>query len=249
MNLQFQHVSFAYPSQAPVLVDISFAVGEREVVLLLGRNGAGKSTLLKLFNGILRPAAGAILLDGNPTGSLSTAALAGHIAVTFQNPADQIFASTVREEISFGPRNLKRNNVSDLVEESLKRFGFAQNAGEHPYDLLPARRKLLTVASAIASDCPLLAFDEPSAGLSQPEWMLLKDALSRLIDREKSVFIVSHDLDLFFPLASRILILHAGRIAFHGGQQEFLSEADTLKRWGLRLPSLNRIAKMVESSG
>ncbi|MGB2868252.1 MAG: ABC transporter ATP-binding protein [Bacteroidota bacterium] len=245
MSLELQNVSFAYPGQQPVLRDISFSLNEGECVLILGRNGAGKSTLLKLLNGILRPGSGSILLHGESTSTKSTAQLARHIAVTFQNPADQIFASSVREEIMFGPRNLKRDNALELVEESLTTFGLTSNADDHPYDLLPARRKLLTVASAVASDSPLLVFDEPSAGLSHPERLLLHNCLSRLIGQKRSILVVSHDLDLFLPFASRILVVDGGTIVFQGGRNEFLSAGVALRRFGVRLPMLSRIKKML----
>jgi energy-coupling factor transport system ATP-binding protein len=243
MRIEFRNVHFAYEPAVPVLSDISFDLGTGNFLLILGQNGAGKSTLLKLLNGILKPTGGSILVASCDTAMNSTATLARHVCVTFQNPADQLFASTVRREIEFAPRNLKRPNVATLVEEALSLCELGPAALQHPYDLPLAQRKVLTVASAVASGSPFLAFDEPSAGLSQLERRLLDKLIRSLRANGRGLLVVSHDLELFLPYASDVLLLRQGRLTFLGKPEQLLKEKMILGAAGLRLPTLMRLKK------
>jgi energy-coupling factor transport system ATP-binding protein len=243
MRIEFQNVHFAYKPRVPVLSDISFDLETGDLLLILGQNGAGKSTLLKLLNGILKPTGGSILVAGCDTATNSTAALARHVCVTFQNPADQLFASMVRREIEFAPRNLKRRDAGKLAEEALSLCELDPVALRHPYDLPPAQRKVLTVASAIASGSSFLAFDEPSAGLSQLERRILDKVIGSLRANERGLLVVSHDLELFLPYASKVLLLHQGTLVFLGEPQELLRREEILEAAGLKLPALMRLKK------
>lgn len=245
MTITFHNVSFAYQPEVPVLRDISFEVKVREFLLVIGQNGAGKSTLLKLLNGILKPTAGRVDVAGYNTSTTPTAALAAQVCVTFQNPADQLFASTVRREVEFAPRNLKRTDLSELVDEALTLCGLRDSAPSHPYDLPFAGRRLLTIASAIASGSPFLAFDEPSAGLSQIEQVTLDTLITTLRAKARGFLVVSHDLELFLPYADRVMVLHRGRVTFAGGPQELISREGILRQAGLRLPTPLRLARIL----
>lgn len=248
MNIECNNVSFAYTGDNVVLKDLSFRVEAGEFFLIVGQNGAGKSTLLKLLNGILKPSVGAILVSGQDTRITSTATLAQHLAVTFQNPGDQIFASTVRDEVAFAPTNLKRTSIDSLVQQALELCNLHLMAAHHPYDLPPAEKKLLTVASAIAADTPFLAFDEPSAGLSQIERSLLERIITTLRKQGRAFLVVSHDLELFFPYATRVVVLNGGRFMFEGTPEELIAHEGVLRKAGLRLPAVLRAQRILRTT-
>ncbi len=241
--LSFNDVTFAYPDGHTALRTVSFEGAGGDFLLVLGHNGAGKSTLLKLLNGILKPTSGQVLVDGLDTREHSTATLAQHAAVTFQNPGDQIFASSVEKEIQFGPSSLRRAGQSKLVDDALETFGFSHNRASHPYDLPPSRRKLLTVACAAAMGSPVLAFDEPSAGLSIPERAVLRRGLTALTAQNRLTLVVSHDLDLFLPIASRVIVVRQGEIVFDDSPDTILYNEGVLRRTGLKLPLVMRMRK------
>ncbi|MBI4427661.1 MAG: ABC transporter ATP-binding protein [Ignavibacteriales bacterium] len=246
MSISLKGVSFSYQPGNPILRDINVDIQRGECVLILGRNGAGKSTLLKLLNGILKPTAGEVLVNGRNTASTPTSDLAAHIAVTFQNPGDQIFASSVRKEILFGPTNLKRQNAELLTDKALTTFGLGSKASRHPYDLLPAERKLLTIASAVATDAPFLAFDEPSAGLSHYERESFTNAFEELKTAGRTFIVVTHDLDFFITLATRVYIISSGGIGYAGSADDVLSQRETLRKLGVRIPLSERLLGMLE---
>jgi energy-coupling factor transporter ATP-binding protein EcfA2 len=248
MSIRVNNMSFRYSEEALTLDGLNLTIEQGEFVLMAGPNGAGKSTILKLLNGILKPGSGTITIDNLDTRVTPTAALASLIAVTFQNPADQIFAATVRNEILFGPKILRRPNPARLADKSIELFCLGEYASNHPYDLSPAHRKLLTVASAVATDTPILAFDEPTASLSQPERLILLNALNELKREKRTLLIVSHDFDFFIPEAARLALLNAGRIIHIGSPHDLVSKPQLAKAAGMDIPLSFRIQRIAEAS-
>jgi energy-coupling factor transport system ATP-binding protein len=185
-----------------------------------------------------------VLVNGVNTATQPTSRLAKDICVTFQNPADQIFASTIRAEVEFGPRNLRRKNVDQLVDEALVLCGLDALSSHHPYDLPAAQRKLLTVASAIASGAPYLAFDEPSAGLSQIERLVFERLLTALKKENRGMIVVSHDLALLLPYATAVLILARGEMIYCGNAEVVTQQGELIRKAGLRLPLPYRLEKL-----
>ena len=246
MIVEFNNLSFQYEGNRPVLQNLSFATSSDDFLLIVGQNGVGKSTLLKLLNGILKPSSGRIHVCGLDTVAHPTSRLAGEVCVTFQNPADQIFASTVRREIEFAPKNLRRENLNELVGQAISLCDLGAVASHHPYDLPPAQRKLLTVASAIASGARFLAFDEPSAGLSQIERRLFDNILDGMRKDSRGLIVVSHDLGLFLRYATKVLVLARGELVFCGNPTEVFAHEKHLRRAGLRLPLPVRIRKIIQ---
>jgi len=245
MNLEYQNVGFEYEPGRPILRDLSFEAGPSDFLLIIGQNGAGKSTLLKLANGILKPTAGRILLGDLNTTQHKTSRLAREICVTFQNPSDQIFAPTVAQEVEFAPRNLRRQNPAGLALQAMALCSLDTVATQHPYDLPPAQRKLLTVASAVASGSPILAFDEPSAGLSQLEQKGLQRLLETLKHERRGLIVVSHDLGLFMRYATKVLVLRQNETLYYGDTMGLLVNEGILRRAGLTLPVPDRIFRML----
>lgn len=245
MSIEFNNVNFQYREDHEVLRDLSFSVEAGTFLLVVGQNGVGKSTLLKLLNGILKPTSGRILVSGLDTASQPTSRLAAEICVTFQNPADQIFAPTVRKEIEFAPRNLRRSNIEDLVSQALSLCSLDAVSSSHPYDLSAPQRKLLTVASALASGSTFLAFDEPSAGLSQIERSVFERLLIDLKSKQRGLIVVSHDLGLFLRHASQVLVLSEGRNIFLGRPDALLTNERHLRKAALKLPLPLRLENLV----
>jgi energy-coupling factor transporter ATP-binding protein EcfA2 len=244
MSIRLSNMSFRYSEEALTLHGLNLTIEQGEFVLMAGPNGAGKSTVLKLLNGILKPGSGTITIDNLDTRVTPTAALASLIAVTFQNPADQIFAATVRNEILFGPKLLRRANPAKLTDKCIELFGLEQYASNHPYDLSPAHRKLLTVASAVATDTPILAFDEPTASLSQPERLILLNALNELKREKRTLLIVSHDLDFFIPEATRLVVLNGGEIVHVGNPVDIVNSRQLARTAGISIPLAFRLQRL-----
>jgi energy-coupling factor transporter ATP-binding protein EcfA2 len=249
MSIRFDNVRFHYNAAQPVLSEVSFSVEPGSFVLVVGRNGVGKSTMLKLMNGILRPTAGNVFVGNLNTATHPTSRLAAEICVTFQNPADQIFAPSVRKEVAFAPTNLKRSDVDALVTDALSLCSLELLSAKHPYDLPPPQRRLLTIASAIASGAPFLAFDEPSAGLSHVERTVLDKLLNVLKKKGRGFIVVSHDLGFFLDYATHVLVLSHGKSIFCGEPSEIRSNEGILRKAGLKLPLALRLGNIGGDTG
>lgn len=241
MSIAFDNVSFSYSSDQRVLRDVNLSIADGEFVLIVGQNGAGKSTLLKLLNGILKPSTGTVTVNSMNTNRTRTADLAAHVAVTFQNPADQIFATNVRDEIRFGPKTLRRANPERLTDDCIDLFEFGFCADKHPYDLSPAMRKLLTIASAVATATPILAFDEPTASLSQLERLIFLRVMAKLRSENHTLLIVSHDLDFFIHETTRLVVLNEGKIIHIGSPVDLNNNRQLAKSAGLKVPLALRL--------
>ncbi|MBO9325568.1 MAG: ABC transporter ATP-binding protein [Roseiflexus sp.] len=208
-------VGFTYPNGVEALHDVSLTVRRGERIALVGRNGAGKSTLMRHLNGLLRPSHGRVLVGGVDTRTTTVARCARHVGIVFQDVRNQLFARTVREEIRFGPRNLgfAPDRIDALTEAAIDALELWDVIDEHPYDLPPARRRLVAIAAVLAMDTPLLALDEPTAGLDNAAIALLARLIVDLAQQQRSVLIVSHDLDFCYETLDRVILLRDGRVA------------------------------------
>lgn len=237
-----------YGSGAYALKGLTLTMDEGETTLIIGRNGAGKSTLLKHLNGLLKPTRGDVLVGNLNTRAVPPAVLARYVALNFQNPDDQIFCQTVREEVAYGPNNLHLPHVKPLVEEVLTLTGLQEVETCHPYDLHPSRRRLLALASTLALDANFIALDEPTAGMSFAEKERLERIWAWLTAKHKTPIVISHDLDFFFPLCTRLIIFDHGEVVYDGPKREFLhtkKARSILKRASLALPILPRLGRYV----
>ena len=244
MDLRFDGVSFAYPGGVQALRDITLEITPGERIALVGENGAGKSTLARHMNGLLKPDEGRVLVGGQDTRHATVARLARHVGYVFQNPDEQLFRNTVRTETAFGPKNLglSDDEIEASVEKALQAVGLLDQAGSHPYDLLPAQRKLLGIASVYAMDTPILVLDEPTMGLDLNGVAKVSSVLEECFAAGKTVIIISHDLDFCAQHVERYIIMAGGTIRFDGGIDAAFDDAELLKHAGLEAPQLVRLA-------
>jgi len=208
-------VHFTYPNGVEALRGVSLTLQRGERIALVGRNGAGKSTLVRHLNGLLRPSHGRALVGGVDTRTTTVARCARHVGIVFQDVRNQLFARTVREEVRFGPRNLgfTPDRIDALTERAVDALELRDVIDEHPYDLPPARRRLVAIAAVLAMDTPLLVLDEPTAGLDNAAIALLARLIADLAQQQRSVLIVSHDLDFCYETLERVILLRDGRVA------------------------------------
>jgi len=209
--IRLDQVSFRYDQSVSMFDGLSASFAESSTTLLTGANGAGKTTLVKLLMGLLKPQSGSILVAGREAHLTPLHEMAAHIAVSSPEAEYQMFLATVKKEIAFGPGNLSRPNVDELVADAMNIFSLTEFADLHPYDLHASRRKLLSLASAVAMDTPFLILDEPTSGLSKPEKAILSNVLNIIRKRGKGYLLISHDLTFALSHCERTMILKHGK--------------------------------------
>lgn len=213
--LHVNNVRFAYTPETMVLNGISMHIHAGERIALLGRNGAGKSTLLRHLNGLLRPTQGNVQIHGYDIAHQAPGQSARHVGIVFQDVRNQLFASTIRDEVAFGPRTfgLSTSDIQKRVDMALQTCGLTDVADTHPYDIAPARRRLVATAAVIALESDILALDEPSAGLDEASIAQLVNAIETTTAHGRTVILVSHDLNLCAAYTERVILIKAGRVA------------------------------------
>ncbi len=212
--IQLENVRFAYPSGVEALRGVSLTIGSGERIAILGRNGAGKSTLVRHLNGLLKPSVGQVLVNGMTTNTTTVAQNARQVGIVFQDIRNQLFARSVRDEVRFGPRNLRfdAQQVDRLTNSALNALGLTDVADEHPYDLPLAQRRLVAIAAVLAMDTPVLVLDEPTAGLDGAGVTLLLQLTQELAAQGKTVVVVSHDLDFCYEALERVVLVREGHV-------------------------------------
>lgn len=240
MIIQADDVSFSYGNSLVALQNISFAISAGERVALTGHNGSGKSTLVKHFNGLLLPSAGKVWIDGVDTSTVHTAQLAGQVALLFQNPDDQICKRTVWDEVVFGAKNLgySPSRITALVEEALSLLALTHCKRSNPHDCGYSERKRIMMASIVAMDTPVIVFDEPTAGLDPHEISLFIAMLDELQKRNKTIIIISHDMDFVAENMARVMLLAEGRMVFDGPVGELFTRTELITSSGLCQPQV-----------
>jgi energy-coupling factor transport system ATP-binding protein len=205
-------------------IDLHIAAGER--VALVGQNGSGKTTLVRHFNGLLRPTAGRVLVDGQDAAGKRVAQLSRLVGLVFQDPDRQIFSGSVRAELEFGPRNLGLPAAARraAVEEALASVGLEGDAATNPYDLGGARRKLLALASVLAMHTDVLVLDEPTTGQDARGVERVQAVIERVAAEGRTVIAISHDMRFVAEVFERVIALHAGKIILDGPPAEVFAE-------------------------
>jgi cobalt/nickel transport system ATP-binding protein len=233
--LRLRGLRFAYPDGSEALrgVDLELAAGER--VALLGPNGAGKTTLALHLNGLLRASAGSVHVTGLELTDTSLREIRRRVGLVFQDPDDQLFMPTVREDVGFGPANLGLggDELEHRVREALELVGCTDLVDRAPHHLSGGERRRVAVATVLAMRPDLLVLDEPTSNLDPASRRELVEVLR---DLPVSQLIVTHDLPFALELCPRSVIVNGGRIAADGGTPQLLGDTELLAANRLELP-------------
>ena len=236
--IEFDDVRASYDASLPILKGVSFTIRDGEFVAFVGTNGAGKSTTMRLINGLLKPDAGQVLIDGVPTTDLRTSELARRVGFLFQNPDSQICCNTVREELLFGFKALGADGpdadarVQDIIEE------FHFNADDDPFLLNRGARQLLALASIVVLAPPVVVLDEPTTGLDYRECVKVMDIIRRIHERGTTVVMVCHDMEVVADYAERCIVMSDGAVVDDAPTFDVLRNRDTLERASLVPPQI-----------
>ena len=227
-TIAIEGLVFVYPEGGVRAIDgLDLVIGAGERVALVGQNGSGKSTLVKHLNGLLRPTAGRVLLDGLDAAPQTVARLARQVAVCFQDPDRQIFAGSVGREVAFGPRNLGMSAEAQraAIADALDAVGLTSESRTNPYDLGYARRKLLTTASILAMHTPVVVLDEPTTGQDARGVARIATIVERLADEGRTVIAISHDMGFVAEHFERVVVMRGGRIVLDGAPTDVFGRA------------------------
>jgi len=228
--VKFEDVAFGYDSNVEVLHGINLEIKRGDVIAVLGPNGAGKTTFVKHAIGLLKPKVGRVLVNGRDTKEASVAQIASTLGYVFQSPSHMLFAPTVREELAFGPKNLRHSaeQIETEVKEALSIVNLSEKENDPPLALSFGQQKRVSIAAILAMQSRILVMDEPTAGQDYQNYMNFMDSILQLPSFEAILFI-THDVDLAVIYANRVLIVNDGQLVADGKPQDVLRDFDRLK--------------------
>ncbi|MGB7873639.1 MAG: ABC transporter ATP-binding protein [Anaerolineales bacterium] len=228
--VKFEEVAFGYEADHEILHGINLEIRRGDVIAVLGPNGAGKTTFVKHAIGLLKPKEGRVLVNKRSTHEASVAEIASTLGYVFQSPSHMLFAPTVREELSFGPKNLKhaKDQIDKEVKEALQIVNLAEYEQDPPLALSFGQQKRVSIAAILSMRSRILVMDEPTAGQDYQNYMSFMDSILQLPSFEAIIFI-THDVDLAVIYANRVLMIADGRLVADGKPQDVLQDFDRLK--------------------
>jgi energy-coupling factor transport system ATP-binding protein len=233
--LEARDLTVEYPGPPPVVAlrGVNVQIRQGEFVGIVGQNGSGKSTLVKSFVGLLRPKEGNVLFRGESLGELSVGEIARRVGLVLQNPDYQLFTPSCREEIGFGLRNLgvPPDEIEERAEEVLRLVNLDEEADLFPFRLSFGDRRKLAVAATMALEPEVLILDEPTTAQDHRGRYLLADLAERFYEEKQStVVVITHDVDLIARYAHRLIVLYDGEVLLDGPTADVFMQAEELKK-------------------
>ncbi|GAB4370511.1 MAG: ABC transporter ATP-binding protein [Elainellaceae cyanobacterium] len=227
-----QNLCFSYADKPDVLCNVSFQVKTGERLGIIGHNGCGKTTLFMALCGVLPSTAGEVLLFGQ---SVVPGQFHPEVGLLFQDPNDQLFSASVRDDIAFGPQNmgLPSETVDQQVREALALTGVQELANRPPHHLSGGEKQMVAIAGILAMRPRIVLYDEPTASLD----LRARRRLIRFLQQApETMLIASHDLEFILEVCDRVIVMHEGAIVVDGAAREVMGNQSLMESYGLEKP-------------
>ena len=257
--LETRNLTYTYgigtPFEKTAVDNVSINIEEGEFLGIIGHTGSGKSTLIQMFNGLIRPTSGQVLLGGEDIWAKpkEIRKVRFRVGMVFQYPEYQLFEETVLKDVCFGPKNMGLNESQALekAKEALKFTGLPENLWEKsPFELSGGEKRRAAIAGVIAMDPEVLILDEPAAGLDP---MGRDDLLDQLLKyhaaRKNTILLVSHSMEDIGKVADRVLVMNGGDAVFLDPTREVFSKGKELREMGLKIPQITHVMQKLKAMG
>lgn len=251
---EIKNLSFKYPTlDKMILKNINFDIYKGEFFAIVGHNGSGKSTLMKNLLGILTPTEGEVIINGQNTKETDISKLILDIGYVFQNPDNQLFCDTVRDEIEFGLKNnnYPQDEINKLTERALDIVGLRDRQSEHPFSLSRGQRQRLAVATMLVSNPKIIMLDEPTTGLDEKDLQGILKLMQELIDfHDGTLIMVTHDMEVVAKYATRVIVVDDGQVVLNDNPDEiFRNNVEKLESLKLKPTIISSITTKLSEDG
>ena len=245
--IEVKDLHFYYNPEVEILHGINLDIYEGEFLSIVGQNGSGKTTIVKTFNGLHKPTGGSVIVKGIDTKTSTVAKLSRSVGYCFQNPDHQIFSSVVRDELTYGPKNvgMSQEEIDNIVDEVSKMIGIEDILDENPYNLSKGQRQQIAVAAILTMKPDVIVVDEPTTGQDPRQSHQMMDMVKRLnTDYGKTIVVITHDMSIAAEYSDRIVTMHNGTIIAQGTPRDVFKEEEMLNSSNLESPQVTRLLKM-----
>ncbi len=234
INIKVRDICFKYDNKE-ILDNISFEIGRNENVGIIGANGAGKSTLLSVLLGLNKAEKGKVIVNNKIMEKKNVKQIQREIGFVFQNADEQLFMSTVFDDVAFVLKNqgVLEDEIEDRCELILERLNIQHLKNRPPYKLSGGEKKVVSIASILVANPSIIFMDEPTASLDPKSRRVLINLLKEL---PQTKIITSHDLDMIYETCDRVILVNKGRVVADGTQKDILKNKELLEENNLELP-------------
>ena len=259
MGIQVKNIFFTYQKKATnatqALADVSLAINDNDFLAIVGETGSGKSTLAQMFNALLVPDKGDVLVNDYVINyknrkSRKLRGLRQHVGLVFQFPEYQLFEETVEKDVAFGVKNfgVKAEEAIERAHVALKQVGLDESYFKRaPFDLSGGEKRKVAIAGILAINPDILVFDEPTAGFDPQSSKDLMNLITELHNNGKTIIIITHDMDLVNTYTKRVVMLERGQVTFDGTPNELFAYIKGYDR--LDTPSVIKVAEKLKEKG
>lgn len=258
MLIEVKDVTHIYdqPHKVKALDNINLQISEKEFIGLVGHTGSGKSTLVQLFNGLIKPTRGKVIVDeiDLTQDKISLKEIRQKVGLVFQYPEHQLFEETVYNDIAFGPKNLglAPDKIENRVKEVMELVGldYSKFKDRSPFNLSGGQQRKVAICGVLAMKPDVLILDEPSAGLDPQGREQLIYLLNELYHQyDMTVILISHRMEEIARLASRVIVMNEGKVELNGSPDKVFSQAEKLRDIALDLPEITEILYRLNQHG
>ncbi|SDC26371.1 MULTISPECIES: ATP-binding cassette domain-containing protein [unclassified Candidatus Frackibacter] len=246
--IEVNNLSYKYEDGTTALKGINLSVEESSKVAILGPNGAGKSTLLFHLNALYMVQQGQVKVNSQVVTSDNKEWVRSQVGLVFQDPDDQVFSTTVFEDVAFGLLNFgwkDQDKIKKRVEWALETVGILDLKDKPPHNLSYGQKKRVAIAGILAIEPKIIIFDEPMAYLDPKGKNDFMNILNDLHQREKTILVVTHDVDFAVEWADELIIIKDGKVLANG-EIDILSNLKLVKEANLGLPTITKLFKRLD---
>jgi cobalt/nickel transport system ATP-binding protein len=249
--LEFENVYYTYPgTDRPAIAELTLQLPIGKRIALIGQNGCGKTTLFLLANGLYKPQQGTIRWKGDRIhyNRQSLIQLRQQVGLVFQHPEQQLIASTVEEDISYGLCNLgvDEKTIAQRVGQAIAEFGLTSVANRPIHQLSLGQKKRVSLADVMVLQPELLLLDEPTAYLDPLHTRQLAQTLHAIHASGTTIVMATHDLDWVYRWADWVLVLDRGKLVLEGIPQDIFSRRDVIEKLQLGVPLVFELLSLIE---
>jgi energy-coupling factor transport system ATP-binding protein len=245
-SILVDNLDFIYqPLNVHAVKGVSFEIKKGEFVALIGQNGSGKTTILKNLLGLLRPTSGKVLVAGMDTNVTAVAEMAQKVGFVLQNPDQQLFAQTVAEEVSYGPRNLgiSPELIEERIEKALKVVGLEGRRDDFPPAMPKGDRAKVVIASALALDPEIIILDEPTTGQDYRGCHQIMQIAKAMHEQGRTVVFVTHHMALVAEYARRVIVLSGGKVILDDVTEAVFSQPEVVRKAYIIPPQITELGQ------
>ena len=259
MSITIKNLTHIYnegmPFEKTALNDINIEINTGEFVGIIGHTGSGKSTLIQMFNGLLKPSRGEVIVNGQNIHSdkINKKEVRQKVGLVFQYPEYQLFEMTIKEDVAFGPKNLglSEEEINERVKYALEAVGLDESYYEKsPFELSGGQKRRVAIAGVLAMKPETLILDEPTAGLDPKGRNELFEQLQKMHkELGLTIVLISHSMEDVARYAEKLFVLYKGKIAYQGTPREVFAHGKKLEEIGLAMPQIRYVMEALKDKG